>query len=551
MTVRPRVWPYMTLFVALSAMWTFLVMNHYYRLWAKTGEDAIGMGSNIRGGVFLALILAIAAYGARFVWLQHLATRNGGDPRGDATPALIAGGAHGQSALAQSGSRFVLEVRGLGVVVNNDTNREIWQAVQTKANNYESFLSKDAKDYADSPDARVSNLGLATTVAFEIGAKHAVERWPVPVFVWDPLQDPKDSSVAAEAIADGRQLAGLGATLFLWQQDAKTNDPVGLIEKLFAFFDAHPDVPQAILFSEDGSMLRSLLRTPGEKPIPRWEYVPEIPDSVVVMVVSRSDRVDKLIRPFAIDRASGKGSDGDKLWEYYWEKNDGQGPDSFGAYYEAQLKAHGLAHSPPPGTMQASWWQQQLPAFWKTIANKGPGEFKPTPYLPIRWETWQVKQFDNAPLIGYLHRPVDVKLTNDHGQLLKTAEQADALKAGWEQALATLPDGVTPQRVFYDTTGDREWAIPLTQALSAVGKSAPSLSDVHEGYDIGRRIADTGVSSTMVQLGLGLIAGYGDGKTSATITRRPDGRATIIMVSPDPARQAQWEQAHNNANPFD
>ena len=55
----------------------------------------------------------------------------------------------------------------------------------------------------------------------------------------------------------------------------------------------------------------------------------------------------------------------------------------------------------------------------------------------------------------------------------------------------------------------------------------------------------------MVQLGLGLIAGYGDGKTSATITRRPDGRATIIMVSPDPVRKAQWEQAHNNANPFD
>ena len=551
MTTRPRAWPYMTMFVALSVVWTFLVMNHYYRLWEKTGEDAIGMGSNIRNGILIVLALALVTYGARAVWMNRLHARSGAAVTGAAASTLAPESIHAHSILALTGPRFVLEVRGLGVVAGRQNNDEIWHAIETKASNFESYRSQNSKDYAKSGDERLSDLGLVTGMAFEEAAKHAVERWPVPVFVWNPLQDPKDSSAAAEAIADGRQLAGLGATLFLWQEDANTKDPVGLIERLFAFFDAHPDVPQAILFSEDGSMFRSLLRTPGEKPLPQWEYVPAIPDSIVVMLVSRSDRVDKLIRPFAIDRASGAGSDGDKLWDFFWDKSDGQGPDGFSAYYEEQLKVHGLAHSSPPGTMQASWWQQQLPAFWKTIANKGPGEFKPTPYLPIRWETWQVKQFDNAPLIGYLHRPVDVKLTNDHGQPLKAAEQADALKTGWEQALATLPDGVTPQRVFYDTTGNREWTIPLTQALAEVGKSAPSLSDVHEGYDIGRRIADTGVSSTMVQLGLGLIAGYGDGKTSATITRRPDGRATIIMVSPDPVRKAQWEQAHNNANPFD
>ena len=551
MMVKPRLWPYVAAFAVCSALWTFLVMNHYYRLWAKTGEDAIGMGSNIRNGILIALVIAVVGYGARLIWLNR--TEGGGNAGSRNGAYTVANGAADQAraVLSQTGARFALEVRGLAVVVGKKSSDEVWREIEAKASNHESYRSQNPKDYADGVDQRLSDLRSATTVAFEYGAKHAVERWPVPVFVWNPLQDPKDSSAAAEAIADGRQLAGLGATLFLWQEDANTNDPVGLIERLFAFFDAHPDVPQAILFSEDGSMFRSLLRTPGEKPLPQWEYVPAIPDSIVVMLVSRSDRVDKLIRPFAIDRASGAGSDGDKLWDFFWDKSDGQGPDGFSAYYEEQLKVHGLAHSSPPGTMQASWWQQQLPAFWKTIANKGPGEFKPTPYLPIRWETWQVKQFDNAPLIGYLHRPVDVKLTNDHGQPLKAAEQADALKTGWEQALATLPDGVTPQRVFYDTTGNREWTIPLTQALAEVGKSAPSLSDVHEGYDIGRRIADTGVSSTMVQLGLGLIAGYGDGKTSATITRRPDGRATIIMVSPDPVRKAQWEQAHNNANPFD
>ena len=551
MMVKPRLWPYVAAFAVCSALWTFLVMNHYYRLWAKTGEDAIGMGSNIRNGILIALVIAVVGYGARLIWLNR--TEGGGNAGSRNGAYTVANGAADQAraVLSQTGARFALEVRGLAVVVGKKSSDEIWREIEAKASNHESYRSQNPKDYADGADQRLSDLRSATTVAFEYGAKHAVERWPAPVFVWGPPKDPKNSSIPAESISDGRQKAGFGASLFLWQEDANTSDPVAMVEKLFAFFDTHPDVPEAILFSEDGSLTRELSGPPSAGLVRQGQFIPSIPDSFAVMLLSRSDRVDKLIRPFAIDRASGAGSDGDKLWDYYWEKNDGEGPDGFNAYYREQVKGQGWSDASSPGTMQASWWQQQLPAFWKTIANKGPGEFKPTPYLPIRWENWQVKQFDNAPLIGYLHRPVDVKLTNDHGQPLKAAEQAEALKTGWEQALATLPDGVTPQRVFYDTTGDREWTIPLTQALAEVGKSAPSLSDVHEGYDIGRRIADTGVSSTMVQLGLGLIAGYGDGKTSATITRRPDGRATIIMVSPDPVRKAQWEQAHNNANPFD
>ncbi|WP_233196035.1 type VI lipase adapter Tla3 domain-containing protein [Trinickia soli] len=534
----------------LTALWTFLVMNHYYRIWQATGEDAIGMGSNIRNGILVALGLALAAYGAHFAWIHRVQANNALNGTVDTRATVSAMPGQAQSRLAQTGQRFTLEVRGLAVTVGKKSSDEVWREVEAKANNFASYRSHDPKDYADGADQRLIDLGAAETVAFEYGAKRAVQRWPVPVFVWGPRSDGKTPSLAAESISDGRQKAGLGATLFLWQEAADTTDPVSMIEKLFEFFDKHPDVPEAVLFGEDGSMLRSLIGTPDEKPLPRWEYVPEIPDSVAVMVVSRSDRVDRLIRPFAVE--SSGGSDGAKLWDYYWQKNDGRGPDGFDAYYRAQAKSQGWDKASTPGTMQASWWHEQLPAFWKTIDNQGPGQFTPSAYLPIRWEQWQLKQFDNAPLIGYLHRPVDVKLTTDERKPLRRVDQADALKTGWEQALATLPEGVTPKRVFYDTSGDREWVIPLTQALAAIGKTAPDPGDAHEGYDIGRRIADTGVSSTMVQMGLGLIAGYADGATSATITRRPDGRATIIMVSPpDPERRAQWEQAHNNANPFD
>ncbi|WZV79346.1 hypothetical protein AAFM48_19635 [Burkholderia pseudomallei] len=173
----------------------------------------------------------------------------------------------------------------------------------------------------------------------------------------------------------------------------------------------------------------------------------------------------------------------------------------------------------------------QTPDFWKTISNKGPGEFKPTPYIPVRWTTWQVRQFDNAPLLGYLHRPIDVKLADAHGKPLKTAQQAQALKAGWQQAVDTLPTGETPKRIFYDTTGDPRVG-RADQALAQSGPSAPSLDDVKEGYDIGRRIGNTGISSPLVQIGLGLIASYHEGGANATIHRRPNGTATIVMVSP-------------------
>lgn len=511
------------------------------------------MGSNIRNGVLVAFGIVVAAYGATFAWFHRAQPQQNSGK--DAPAAVASPSDTTHSILAQTGQRFVLEVRGLGFTVGRDTNDEIWQAMGAKASNSETYRSQNPADYGDGTDARMIHMGAAESIAFEYGARHAVERWPVPVFVWGPPKDPRSSFVAAATIADARQKAGLGATLFLWQEDANTNDPVVMIEKLFAFFDQHRDVPEAILFSQDSSVMRDLLGPPGGGlQLPDAQFIPAVPDSFVVMVVSRSDRIDKLIRPFAVAGAGGANTDGDKLWDFFWDRTDGQGPDDFQAFYRKQVKAERPEQEimPALGTMQSSWWQQQLPTFWKTISNKGPGQFTPTPYLPVRWTEGQVRQFDSAPLIGYLHRPVDVKLTADHGRPLKTAEQAEALKAGWEQALATLPQGTVPKRVFYDTTGDRQWAIPLTQAFAVVGATAPDLGNVHEGYDIGRRIADTGVSSAMVQMGLGLIAGYSDGAASATIARRPDGRATIIMVSPpDPARKAEWEKSHNNANPFD
>jgi len=289
---------------------------------------------------------------------------------------------------------------------------------------------------------------------------------------------------------------------------------------------------------------------------PAGHIIPAMPDSLSAVLVSRSDRVDKLIRPFAVEQSASINKttteyDVTKLWNFFWAKNGDRGPDSFDAQYQAHEKEAGVEYPLSPNIMSSAWWQAQLPELWKTLGNQGPGQFKPTPYIPVRWTTWQVKQFDDAPLLGYLHRPIDVKLTDEHGQPLKTVLQAAALKEGWEQAMATLPDNKEPKRVFYDTSGDRQWVIPLNQALAQIGPTAPSPDNVKEGYDIGARIGDTGVSSPLVQIGLGLIASYDQGGASATINRRPNGTASIVVVSPpDDAAKSAWVQKTNGMSPF-
>jgi hypothetical protein len=56
--------------------------------------------------------------------------------------------------------------------------------------------------------------------------------------------------------------------------------------------------------------------------------------------------------------------------------------------------------------------------------------------------------------------------------------------------------------------------------------------------------ADTGVSSTFVQIGLATMIGYGDGKTNALVNLREPGHATITMLSPpDEASRKAHPQA--------
>ncbi|WP_028223615.1 type VI lipase adapter Tla3 domain-containing protein [Paraburkholderia oxyphila] len=534
---RPKRWPYVLILAAFAAAWTANLLFRSWQHWELTGLQDPDMGSGIRNG-----LLVIACVGA-LAYLGHWVLNASGG--GTKLPFPVAARAADVAdttmnpdvarVLAGTGEKYALEIRAVGLAVKGTHQANVWKYIQEAANNYETFLSKDPEDYGKYPDERRIFSDVASHAAFGYAASKAVHYWPVPVIIVAPPDtlNPSVYSRAATGILDGRNGAGLGVTEFLWFDEHNTTSAAPSITELFDFFDKHPDVPAALILSQDGMQYRWGL-TPGTPPEPQGAFVPPVPDSMGGLLVARTDRVDRLVRPYAVKVPGDVDMrntqyDVIKQWNFYWKK-------------DTELATRVPKDVDDVGTMKADWWIAQLPELWKEISNSGPRYFEPSPYLPVRWTDWQLLQFDVAPRLGYLHRPVQVKLTGDDGKPLKRAGQVTRLQEGWKQALATLPDGTQPSRVFYDTTLDRQWVIPLTQALHGNAQGI-DLGDAQEGYDIGRRIGNTGVSSALVQLCLATIAGYEDGRTSATVNLIDGHSASIVMVSPpDAASKAVNEQ---------
>ena len=546
MSARPRVRPYGLILATLAAAWVAYSLFRSYQQWELTGLQDPNMGSGVRSG--LLAIVVIGAIGFIVHWILN-ATSTGPTT---VAPSIAASADSSSSVnsdvarvLAGTGEKYALEIRAVGLAEQGRYQDAIWEQIKQRNNNYVSILSADgAKEYGENADLRRTFSKVDTTAAFQFVASEAVHYWPVPVIILGPPKGPEASTRAAFRIADGRNGAGLGVTEFLWLDDRNTATAAPAISELFDFFDRHPDVPAALLLAQDGMQHRWTAKTPGAQPDGAGALIPSVPNSMAGLLVARTDRVDRLVRPYAvqvpgdIDKTTTQ-YDVIKLWNFYWDKDE--------QFQEQMDKVAGGFNG--AFTMKADWWTAQLPELWKKISNKGPGDFKPSPYLPVRWTDWQLEQFDAAPRLGYLHRPVEIKLTGDDGKLLKRGEQAIRLQDGWKQAVAALPNGIKPQRVFYDTTLDREWVIPLTQALHGEAQGI-DIGDVKEGYDIGRRIGNTGVSSALVQLCLATIAGYEDGGASATVNLIDKDSASIVMVSPPDGASKATNEKNRGANPF-
>jgi hypothetical protein len=481
--------------------------------------DTLSMASAAKISVAILILIGVTM----FAWLW------GGARSANAAPRTTAPAQQLAEASTECGKPVTrLQVRGVGITVDALTGSEILEHLAAKAETHASIFSSTASDYPATWTNKSALSTMRSGLALKLGAGRAVDYTPLPVFAYGPAKYPESENGAAFSIADARQAGSLPFHLFMTQQAV---DGAGLsLADVFRFFDENPDAPAAIVFARDGMVTRKLLGKPGSGLLPDTAVVPAVFDSNVALFVTCPDRVDRL-RPFAVKEPGSIDTrevqyDAVKLWNFYWDDTQ-----AFDRHYGAGAAAHGVNAPSTPGTMTAEWWRARVPELWKQTHNKGPGEYQPNPWTPVRWTEWQFKEYDEAPVVGYLERPVQVHLADNHGAPLREQAQAAALREGWQRLVGAGNSVARPARVFFDTTGNRESVIPLTQALGTESE-APSTGDVKEGYDVGYRLGNTGVTSGAVQLALSLIAGFQDGKASAAIMRDAKGNAELVLITP-------------------
>jgi hypothetical protein len=252
--------------------------------------------------------------------------------------------------------------------------------------------------------------------------------------------------------------------------------PESVLESAFQFFEYHPEVPVLLIAVRDWNGTPEGYHKQGDPT-----------ESIASILLARRDRIEAM-RPYV--RAS-------------------KGPN---AYNE--------------------------------VNPKGKPPFKPSEFMPETWLDWQIKQFDDLPTIGILHRPVTVTYMKDkdgHPTLepkLKKTLMSDhdkqlAFQAGWKTALGVLPEGQKQARIFYDH-GDASHGkavVPLSLNLH-LNDPHFDMFDPKNGYNIHRRLGETGAASPFVMWNLGLIASYRNKNPSVAVNLRDPNQATITVISP-------------------
>ncbi|VVO23923.1 hypothetical protein PS712_04461 [Pseudomonas fluorescens] len=540
---RPRLKGYLWAAGIMIATWIgFLLFINYI---AQTeNRELRGVDSVLRWGI--ASIFGTLTLIYSFHWIGKIEAYEEAELEAYKSKVMAERAEH----VATQERTYAFEIRGTGLAVDNWHQSSIWREIKKTNSNFTSIYSRNPKDYDTSVSSREITQKINIRVAFKHSATDSVAYWPIPVFAIAPPKQPEDAG-APNTILSGRNAATLGVTLFLWQSADNTTHAQGMIERLFEFFDDSPQMPQALIVSRDGDVTRNGYRVAGTPGLQNVHAVPTVYESMTGLLVTRSDRVDRYIRPFATQDSEDNqntNTDMGKLWAFYWSRDD-----AFLDWYKESERAKGnTGYIRPITTMSSTYWQSQLPTLWQTLSNRGPGHFEPSAWLPVRWAEHQVREFDKAPVLGYLHRPIKVSMHDDNGKPLKPALRAKALQAGWVKALETLPEGEKPARVFYDSTDNTPVEIALTIALHGLNVDGAGLEmgNVDEGYDIGRRLGNTGVSSALVEINLATIASYQDGGVSAVVYTGEDGSVTVQMVRPpDEARKAKNQQTHG-VDPF-
>lgn len=520
--VRSYVRVYLLLALLWSLGWAIYIMAGYYHVWATTGLEVQGMGNRIAGGIAVGVLVLVVVMVGAWRW------RVTGESRAAVTAATV------QTPVEADPRPETLELRGVGIRLDVWAQTDIWHFLKDQKDAYRGILSTNPQDYPNNPTWVSDKTTRGLGAAFKYAASEGVERWPIPVIIFGPSRAPDRTTNTAGYIASNRQQVGMGQHLFVWVQAANVDNPQAQLDYLFDFFAANPTVPAVLIYGMDGMALRTWF---GDTELPQGQYVPSQFDAMVGLLVARTDRVDRYMRPFVTDDPEGankfdKQYDTIKLWNAFWHYNDV------------------VIAKDDTGMPEYKAWQAQLPELWKTLSNKGPGDFKPDDWFPVRWSRWQLKQFDNAPLLGYLHRPIAIDLRDEQGKRLRGVARTEVLQTGWNKLQAQLPQGKKIERLFFDSHDDKARLLQILQALDATGYVNPG--EIDQGFDLDSRIGNLGMMGPMVAIALSAMASYELDGGSVTANLTSDDKLHLILVTPPSAqeKQANTEQRHLQADPF-
>lgn len=463
----------------------------------------------------------------------------------------------------QGRREYVLEVVNLGVTLDKYRQGKLWDALQS-GNPYTSLREHDPKKYPWTMFDKLGQSGGRSGDTLENGAGYTVTEWGTPVFNARP---PDESKYAGNplmpdmGIAASTESSGMATSLFVAGPARFAERPDRILEDVFEFFDANPDVPYVVLNSDDGMDVRHMSRRPGSPPLVKeGYYVPEMPDSSALFVLARRERVDP-IRPFAYEDIDDYRTPMEVL------NRDGVARRLFLGHLELQKsvprpKDPDLAES---RTVTAAEWLEYAAKFSKRPDIRGTGQisfldrefnakhrppldWKPTPWFPIPWSKLQLQQFDQMATLGFIHRPVFVKTTDEHGRPLSRRDAREkALLEGLQEALRTLPEAERskgPARVIAATNNQTAQLVALEGMLhqfAAQGGPEIDSGKLDKFINTDRRLGNTGAATLFVEMAIGVMGSYRAGGPSLAVNLRDPHEASFIFISPpsDEKRKTQ------------
>jgi hypothetical protein len=452
---------------------------------------------------------------------------------------------------------YVLEVIGLGITFDKYRQGTLWDVLK-QGHAYASVREQDPKKYPWSAQDKDGQSGGRAVHAFENAAKYLPSFWPMPSFYASPLENPRSPTSdtnPSSGIVGATSSTGLAWTQFVSAGWAKGERPDRMVEQVFAFFDEHPDVPYVVVAASDDLYDRDRYRPPGTPRLVKdGHYVPEMPDSTAMLVLARRERVEA-VRPYVFKDADRKLSV-ERLHQvsYSWRL----GLRFIDLTESVPRPKDSLSRNPTvkEWLQAAAEFTQREDIYPKTVSmfdrhDEGPPKgFKPTPWFPLPWNTEQLEDFDRLPTLGYLHRPVFVKMVDKDDKPLKRQDQRTAaLAQGWQEALQTLPEGLrktTPARVITATGGNTDTSVSLHKVLAQWAQDGgPELDAAkpNQWVNTDARLGNTGAATWFMQMGIGVMGSYRDGGVSAAINFRDPSEASIILITP-PSGEKRKKQRH-------